>query len=192
MRTAKILFKTRESSIGGEVSLDAFFPPEIVSPFHFFSHTMETLAFYSGIGLRLRAESPLFDNRHHLVEDCGIALGRAIRNAADEGKAVARYGFFLLPMDETLVSVALDLSNRGCFVLAGLDEGRCQGEELSWLSDFGWGFCRSLGATLHCKLEYGSSPHHIAEALFKALGFSLGQALRESPRGGTFSTKGEL
>ncbi len=191
MRRADIEFNSLETKVSGELHLDQSGLISVELPDPFFQHLLETLAFYAGFSLSIKADYLRFGDRHHLIEDATLALGRAILAARQKGKAVRRFGFFILPMDEALVTVALDLSGRAMFCLSGVQDSLLS-NELNFLEDFGWSLVRSLQATLHFRLEYGKSGHHISEAFFKALGLCLAQALKENENGQIFSTKGTL
>lgn len=142
----------------------------------FLTHMVETLARYAGLELRLRATGDL---RHHLVEDVGIALGRALRREVPA--EAERYGWALVPMDDALVQAAVDVGGRPWY------DGRLPSR---LYEHFLQSFAVNLGATLHVKVVRGRDRHHVVEAAIKAVGLSLRRALREGE--GVFSTKGAV
>jgi imidazoleglycerol-phosphate dehydratase/histidinol-phosphatase len=182
--------KTNETMIGVSVDLDATSPVAINTQLGFFDHMLEQLTKHAGISVRLDASSDMHVDEHHLVEDSALVLGQAIRNALGDKLGINRYGF-LLPMDESLAQVAIDLSGRSYFVF----EGRFLREKVGELSTelvphFFRSFADSLGASLNIKVS-GENEHHMIESLFKAVGRALRQAIAASGND-LPSTKGVL
>lgn len=193
-RRAEFRRTTRETDVEVAVALDGGGRADVATGVGFFDHMLELLACHAGLDLRVRARGDLEVDAHHTVEDVGLALGRALREALGDKAGIRRYGSALLPMDEALVMVALDLSGRPYLAhdlqLAGVRVG-----------DFDAGlaahFLRSLateaGITLHVRLLAGSDPHHIVEAVFKGLARALAAACeRREGEGPVPSTKGAL
>lgn len=189
-RTATVRRETRETRILAEVDLDREGPIEVSTGIGFFDHMLEQVAKHGGFALRLRCEGDLHVDEHHTVEDTALALGQALRDALGDKRGIARFGF-LLPMDETLAQVALDLSGRPFFVFEG-QFGRQEvgGLPTEMVPHFFRSLAESLGASLHLSVQ-GENTHHMVEGCFKATGRALRQAIRregvELP-----STKGTL
>lgn len=182
--------ETNETTIKVTVDLDASSPIHINTQLGFFDHMLEQLAKHAGISLRLKAASDMHVDEHHMVEDSALVLGEAIRIALGDKCGINRYGF-LLPMDEALATVAIDLSGRSYFVF----EGRFSREKVGELSTelvphFFRSFADSLGASLNMKVS-GENEHHMIESLFKAVGRALRQAIAGSGND-LPSTKGVL
>lgn len=178
-RLATLKRVTNETTIEVTVDLDASSPIHINTQLGFFDHMLEQLAKHAGISLRLKAAGDMHVDEHHMVEDSALVLGEAIRNALGDKCGINRYGF-LLPMDEALATVAIDLSGRSYFVF----EGRFSREKVGGLSTelvphFFRSFADSLGASLNMKVS-GENEHHMIESLFKAIGRALRQAIAVS------------
>jgi len=189
-RRAKLTRNTKETLIDIELNLDAETPIAISTGHGFFDHMLEQLARHGGLALTLQSKGDLHIDEHHTVEDCALALGAALRQALGDKRGIARYGF-LLPMDETQVRVAIDLSGRPYAVF----EGKFARSEVGGLAtELVPHFFRSLGETLGAAIHIsvtGENTHHMVEACFKGVGRALRQAFR---REGTElpSTKGVL
>lgn len=191
MRTATVSRMTKESDIklslcldGGEVSVS--------TGIGFFDHMLTALAFYAGFGLRLEASGDLHVDGHHTVEDVGIVLGQAFKEALGDKKGIRRFGSAFVPMDEALCLTVLDCSNRPFLVFNAAMPQPMIGQYDSCLTkEFMQAFAFNAGVTLHQKCAYGDNAHHITEALFKSLGLSLKDAVRVEG-GGVVSTKGVL
>jgi imidazoleglycerol-phosphate dehydratase len=193
-RTAKIDRRTRETQIVMALGLDGKGKSSVRTTIPFLDHMFELFAKHGHFDLTLRAKGDTHIDDHHLVEDLGIALGEAIAKAVGDKKGIHRYGNFLLPMDETLSYVALDLSNRPYFVWKvkwiKSDVGRFDG---LLLEHFFESVAASARMNLHMALKYGKHPHHIAESLFKGFARALSQAVVIDARvKGIPSTKGKL
>ncbi|GIX33454.1 MAG: histidine biosynthesis bifunctional protein HisB [Lysobacterales bacterium] len=176
-RRAELQRRTRETEIALELVLDREEQPQVETGIGFFDHMLIQLAVHGGFALRLRCRGDLEVDEHHTVEDCALALGEALRRALGDKRGIGRYGF-LLPMDESLAQVALDLSGRPYFVF----EGRFPREQVGGLPTelvphFFRSLAESLGAALHLSVR-GENAHHMIEACFKAVGRALRQALR--------------
>lgn len=193
-RTAKISRKTRETQIVLALGLDGKGKSSVRTTIPFLDHMFELFARHGLFNLTLRAKGDTHIDDHHLVEDLGITLGEAIAKAVGNKKGIHRYGNFLLPMDETLSYVALDLSNRPYFVWkvkwTKSEVGRFDG---LLLEHFFESVAASARMNLHMALKYGKQPHHVAESLFKGFARALSQAVAIGPRvKGVPSTKGKL
>jgi imidazoleglycerol-phosphate dehydratase/histidinol-phosphatase len=190
-RTARIVRKTKETSLELTLQLDKSLGSEINSPIGFFSHMLEQIAKHGGFSLQLRAEGDLEVDDHHLVEDTAIALGQALKTTLGSKWGIARYGF-TLPMDEALASVAIDLSGRGyCLFKGTFSREFVGGMATEMVPHFFHSFAQSLGATIHVQVE-GKNHHHMIEACFKALGRALRQACMRCCDSDVPSTKGVL
>jgi len=193
-RRAEVKRTTSETDISLLLDLDGKGVADVVTGIGFFDHMLTLFAHHGGFDLTVRARGDLDVDGHHTVEDIGLALGRALREALGDKRGIRRYGSFLLPMDEALAMVALDLSGRPYFVhdlqLSGVRVGEFD-------ADLTPHFLRSLatqsGMTLHVRLLAGSDAHHIVEAVFKAFARALSQACERHGRDDDVpSTKGSL
>ena len=191
MRTASITRETKETQItlslcldGGEVRAD--------TGVGFFDHMLTALAFYAGFGLDLTARGDLHVDAHHTVEDVGICLGLALKQALGDRAGIRRFGSCYVPMDEALTFTALDFSNRPYLVFdASMPQERI-GEYDSCLTvEFMRALAMNAGITLHQKCFYGANAHHITEGLFKSLGMAVRDAVKVEGSG-VVSTKGVL
>jgi len=191
MRSASVTRITKETNIrlllsldGGEVSVS--------TGIGFFDHMLTALAFYAGFGLQLEAKGDLYVDGHHTVEDVGIVLGQAFREALGDKKGIRRFGSAFVPMDEALCLTVLDCSNRPFLVYNAPMPQPMIGQYDSCLTkEFMQAFAFNAGVTLHQKCAYGDNAHHITEALFKSLGLALKDAVRIEGQG-VVSTKGVL
>ena len=153
---------------------------------------LTALAFYAGFGLELSALGDLHVDGHHTVEDVGIVLGQALREALGDKKGIRRYGFAVVPMDEALCRTVLDISNRPCLVFdAPMPQPMIGSYDACLTMEFARALSVNSGITLHQKCEYGENAHHITEALFKSLGLALKMAV-QVVGDGVVSTKGAL
>jgi len=174
MRIASIERKTRETSIKMRVNIDGSGKYNISSEIGFLNHMLETFANHALFDLEANIVGDIHVDQHHTVEDVGIALGEVIKKALGEKRGINRAGFFIYPMDESLVSVAIDISGRP-FLKWDVKFRNNKVGDLSTelLENFFLGFATSLGANLHIKTHYGRSDHHKIEAIFKALAKSM-------------------
>ena len=193
-RRAEVHRTTNETDIHVSLAIDGGGSADVSTGIGFFDHMLTLFAHHGGFDLTVRARGDLDVDGHHTVEDVGLALGQALREALGDKRGIRRYGSFLLPMDEALASVALDLSGRPYFAhdlhLTGVRIGEFDG-------DLTPHFLRSLatqcGMTLHVRLLAGSDAHHIVEAVFKAFARALSQACERHGRDDEVpSTKGAL
>ena len=195
MRTARVERKTEETSIELELNLDGTGQWQIDTGVGFFDHMLSHVAVHGMLDLVVRATGDLHVDAHHTVEDVGIVLGVALRQALGDRQGIARYGQSLLPMDEALVLVALDFSNRGLYVGAlPFTTEHVGGFDVQLVTEFLRAVAHNAGMTLHVRLICGDNTHHQAEAVFKGLGRALRQAVAlDAQRQDTVpSTKGVL
>ena len=193
-RTATKARQTSETEITLSVALDGDGGSEIVTGVGFFDHMLTHVARHGLLHLTVQATGDLHIDDHHTVEDIGIALGEALREAAGDKAGIARYGFSLLPMDEALVSCALDWSGRGLLVHDfSFPSPKIGTFDTELVPEFFRAVAANSGLTLHFEQRRGTNSHHIAEAAFKAFGRAFDRAKRLDPRvSGIPSTKGVL
>jgi len=182
-RSARLERKTRETQIALALELDGSGAYEVSTGIPFFDHMLESFAKHALLDLRLTAKGDLAVDAHHTVEDVGIALGQALREALGSAEGIRRYGSSLLPMAEAKVEVAVDVSNRPYLVYrVSLANDRIGGFDVSLVEDFWYAFSQHAGVDLHVELRYGKSPHHVVEAIFKGVARALRIALEIDPR----------
>ncbi len=176
-RIAEVQRLTRETRIEVRVDLDSTAIAQVSTGIGFFDHMLEQLGKHGGFALRLSCEGDLHVDEHHTVEDCGLALGQALREALGDKRGIQRYGF-VLPMDEAQASAVLDLSGRAHFVLEGVfPREQVGGLHVEMVAHFFRSFSGALGANLHLAVR-GDNAHHMIEACFKVVARALCQALR--------------
>ncbi|MDN5327129.1 MAG: imidazoleglycerol-phosphate dehydratase [Moorella sp. (in: firmicutes)] len=193
-REALIERQTTETNIRLKVDLDGSGTWQGSSGIPFFDHLLAQMARHGLLDLKVWAEGDLEIDNHHTVEDIGICLGQAVKKALGDKKGISRYGSALVPMDEALVLVALDFSGRP-YLAWGLElpPGRIGSLETELVEEFLRAMVNNGGLTLHVRQLAGHNAHHLAEALFKALGRAIRQAVTLDPREqGIPSTKGIL
>jgi imidazoleglycerol-phosphate dehydratase len=194
-RRATIKRKTAETDISLALALDGTGQRRIQTPVPFFNHMLEAVARHGLYDLDVQATGDVEVDPHHLVEDVGICLGQAFRDALGDRAGITRYGDATIPMDEALVSAAVDFSGRAAFVyLADSLKGRVVGTfDVELGREFFGGFASSALCNLHLEVRYGENAHHMIEALFKAFARATSAATRLDPRVvGVPSTKGTL
>jgi imidazoleglycerol-phosphate dehydratase len=195
MRKGAISRKTNETAIEVAVDLDGSGKADVVTGVGFFDHMLDQLARHSLIDLTIRAEGDRHIDDHHTVEDVGIALGQALRQALGDKRGVARYADCLLPMDEALTRVALDVSGRPFLVFrVEFPTQKIGAFDVELVREFFQALSVHAGLTLHIETLYGANSHHIAESCFKGVARALGAALAMYPRQAARvpSTKGAL
>ena len=195
MRRATITRKTTETEITATVDLDGVGSAHVATAIGFFDHMLEQVARHSGIDVEISAKGDLHIDMHHTVEDTGIALGQAVRQALGERRGIGRYGDVHLPMDETLTRVTLDVSGRPFLVFkANFPAARIGEFDTELVREFFQAFAMNAGITLHVETLYGANSHHIAESCFKGLARALRAAIviDERRRDEIPSTKGSL
>ena len=193
-RRTEVRRKTKETEIAVKLDLDGTGRYRIDTGISFFDHMLSLLAHHSRVDLSVKAKGDLHVDHHHTVEDVGICLGEGIRKAMGEAKGIHRYGMAITPMDETLASVAVDLSGRSCLVYhVKLRRARIGSFEVELVEEFFKALCNHARMTLHISLLYGRNSHHMVEAIFKGFGRALRGALSLDPRASQVpSTKGIL
>jgi imidazoleglycerol-phosphate dehydratase len=193
-RTALIDRKTAETQVRVELNLDGTGQSQIATGVGFFDHMLTLLAKHAAIDLTVEAKGDLHVDQHHTVEDVGIAFGQAIKQALGGKAGIRRYGHFTLPMEETLVTTALDLSGRYALVFQVAFSTPKTGDfDNELVEDFWQATAANDLMNLHVLLHHGRNSHHIAEAVFKATARALRMAVEPDPRmTGVPSTKGTL
>jgi imidazoleglycerol-phosphate dehydratase len=193
-RVGEISRKTRETDIHLRLALDGAGRCQAATGVPFLDHMLSHVALHGLFDLEVTCQGDTQVDDHHSVEDIGIAFGQALTAALGDKRGIARYGQQLLPMDEALALVAVDLSGRGYLVYdVATPSARVGSFDTELVPEFLRALAHNAGVTLHVKLEHGSNTHHIIEAIFKGLGRALGQAVMLDPRRGAIpSTKGVL
>jgi imidazoleglycerol-phosphate dehydratase len=192
-RSAKIERKTTETDIFLSVDLDGTGNAEISTGIPFFDHMLSLMAMHGLFDLTVRAKGDLEVDFHHTVEDVGIALGSAIKQALGDGAGIRRFGEALVPMDEALGRVVLDISGRPYLGYRVKARGRIKDFSTELVESFFKAMADHAGITLHIDLLYGTNLHHIVEAIFKGFGRALDAAsCLDERRSGVPSTKGKL
>lgn len=193
-RNAVIERKTGETDIRVALTLDGSGQRNIATGIAFFDHMLDLFAAHGRFDLTVACEGDVAIDFHHTVEDVGLVLGEVVSEALGDRKGIARYGDAVVPMDESLCKVALDLSNRPFLVYLLPDPIRCIGPFDAYLAkEFFRAFAVKAGITLHIDVPYGENSHHIVEGCFKALGRALAKAVAVDSRiTGVPSTKGLL
>ena len=195
MRTATVARETKETAIKVSVDLDGTGAGARATGIGFFDHMLEQLARHSLIDMTIEARGDLHIDDHHTVEDTGIALGQALREALGDRAGIARYADALLPMDETLSRAAIDVSGRPFLVFrTEFPREKIGTFDTELVREFFQALAMNAGITLHIETFYGANAHHIAESCFKAVARALKVAVAIDPRqGGAIpSTKGTL
>ena len=195
-RTASVDRKTKETRIKVRINLDGG-SPSVRTGVPFLDHMLTLTAAHGGLGLDLRATGDLEVDDHHLVEDAGISLGHVLLQALGDRKGIRRYASALVPMDEALAQLALDLSGRPMLVFGAYPQAMkskmVKTFDIDLVEEFFLGFVRNAQCTLHVRPLEGKNAHHVIEAVFKAFGRALGDAcLRDGRFKGVPSTKGSL
>ncbi len=193
-RTANIERNTAETQIRMQLCLDGSGRCETDTGVGFFDHMLTLLAKHAAFDLSIKAVGDLEVDQHHTVEDVGICFGSALKDALGDKSGIRRYGHFSLPMDETLVTSAVDLGGRAHFVFnADFPTSKIGQFDSQLVSEFWQAFAANALCNLHVNLHYGKNGHHIAEAIFKATARAIRMAVGNDPRiSGVPSTKGTL
>jgi imidazoleglycerol-phosphate dehydratase len=183
MRTAALDRHTKETRISGSLKIEGRGHYQVATGIRFFDHMLELFTKHGGFDLKLAAEGDLDVDQHHTVEDVGIVLGQLFAKALGDRKGINRAGYFVMPMDETLAVVAVDLGGRPALVYKDLVRVRLVGDLQSELvEDFFGGFVNHAGANLHAKVLYGRSSHHKIEAIFKCFARAMKYACSAEAR----------
>jgi imidazoleglycerol-phosphate dehydratase len=193
-RSAEVSRQTKETRVKISLNLDGTGKSSPETGVGFFNHMLDLFARHSLIDLTVNAEGDLEVDHHHTVEDVGIVLGQVLEKALGDKRGINRYGWAILPMDETLAQVALDLSGRAAFVYnVRFTSGTIGDFPTELVEEFFKAFANSARMNLHITVPYGANNHHIAEAIFKATARALRQAVTQDPRSNEVpSTKGSL
>lgn len=193
-RKACVKRDTKETQIALSLDLDGSGATKLDTGVHFFDHMLDGFARHGLFDLQVQCEGDVEVDCHHSIEDCGIVLGSAIREAAGDKKGICRYGYAILPMDEALVLCAIDLSGRPYFVYDAQFSGeKCGQMDTQMAREFFYAVSYAAAMNLHIKVFYGENDHHIMEAMFKAFGRALDMAVRFDSRiEDVLSTKGAL
>ena len=186
--------KTKETEINLTLNLDGSGETQLDTGIGFFDHLLDGFARQGFFDLMVQVKGDLIVDTHHSIEDTGIVLGKAIRYALKDKKGIKRYGSCILPMDETLVLCAIDLSGRPYFSFEGeFTTERVGYMETEMVREFFYAISYNAGMNLHMKILSGTNNHHMIEGLFKAFGRALDEATRKDPRiSDVMSTKGSL
>ena len=193
-RSADVTRQTKETRVRISLNLDGTGKSSPETGVGFFNHMLDLLSRHSLIDLTVNAEGDLEVDPHHTVEDVGIVLGQAIEKALGDKRGIHRYGWAIVPMDESLAQVAIDLSGRPAFVFGVQFKGQLIGSfPTELVEEFFKALATSAKMNLHIQVPYGTNNHHIAEAIFKAVAKALRHALSNDPRNPEVpSTKGSL
>ena len=193
-RRAETSRKTKETDIQIRIDLDGSGQYEVETGIPFFDHMLESFARHSLFDLEIKASGDVEVDLHHTVEDVGISLGQALRDALGSATGIRRFGSCLLPMAEAKVEVAVDVSNRPYLVYQlSLENTRIGSFDATLTEDFMYAFSQSAGLDLHIEKRYGKSPHHCVEATFKGVARALREAVAIDPReSGLPTVKGAL
>ena len=193
-RTSRVQRNTKETKISLDLNLDGSGIARLHTGIGFFDHMLDGFARHGLFDLTVKVDGDLEVDSHHTIEDTGIVLGTAIREALGSKKGIRRYGSCILPMDEALVLCAVDLSGRPYLVFDGeFTTDRCGDMDTEMAREFFYAISYAAGMNLHLKVLYGSNNHHIMEAMFKAFAKALDMATVNDPRiVDVLSTKGSL
>ena len=193
-RSAKVERKTKETEISVELELDGKGNPEVQTGIPFLNHMIEIFTRHGLFDLKLNARGDVEVDYHHTVEDVGLALGQAFKQALGDKQGIRRFGEASVPLDETLARVVVDLSGRPYLAYnVKIRSGRVGDFDTDLPHEFFQAFANQLGMNLHINVTQGENPHHIIEACFKALARAMEGATRIDPRiQGVLSTKGSL
>ncbi len=193
-RKAQVKRKTKETAIALNLNLDGSGTYQVKTPIPFFNHMLELFAKHGLFDLNLKASGDTDVDDHHLVEDVGLSLGEAFLKGLGDKSGIRRYGFFILPMDEVLTTVAIDFSGRPAYVYRTvLKGGKIKTFDLELVEHFFESFVHAAKVNLHIQVHYGRIKHHVVESIFKAFARAVDMATQLDPRvKGVPSTKGIL
>jgi imidazoleglycerol-phosphate dehydratase len=194
-RQARVERKTKETDVTVHLDVDGTGAAKVATPIPFFSHMLDAWSKHGLMDLTVEATGDVEVDIHHTVEDVGIVLGQALRQAIGDKRGIVRYGTAFVPMDEALVAASVDISGRPFLVFnVPVARTRVSNFDLDMLQEFFRAFAFNAEITLHVTMQYGHNLHHIAEAVFKSVGRALAEATRLNPRiaGVLPSTKGAL
>ena len=189
-RTVVLKRKTKETDIKLTLDLDAK-GVEIDTPVAFFNHMLTAMAFHGGFALKIKADGDIDVDPHHLIEDIGLVLGDALAKSAEKAGVVKRYGYSIIPMDEAVSEVVIDICGRPSMVLnAEFPQAYSGTFDMCLIREFLIALSNRAQIALHCTCRYGQNSHHMAEALFKALGKAIAQSYAAADSDQVLSTKG--
>ncbi|MBQ3712462.1 MAG: imidazoleglycerol-phosphate dehydratase HisB [Spirochaetia bacterium] len=189
-RTVVLKRKTKETDIKLTLDLDAK-GVEIDTPVAFFNHMLTAMAFHGGFALKIKADGDIDVDPHHLIEDIGLVLGDALAKSAEKAGVVKRYGYSIIPMDEAVSEVVIDICGRPSMVLnAEFPQAYSGTFDMALIREFLIALSNRAQIALHCTCRYGQNSHHMAEALFKALGKAIAQSYAAADSDQVLSTKG--
>lgn len=193
-RESQINRKTKETQIALTLNVDGTGSYKIKTPLPFFNHMLEAFSKHGLFDIVIKADGDIDVDDHHLVEDVGLVLGQAFREALGDKRGMLRYGHFTLPMDETLTTVAVDICGRPCLVYKSpVRKGKIKNFDLELVHEFFQAITNACGLNLHICVHYGKNKHHIIESIFKAFAKAMDMATRIDTRQKTIpSTKGQL
>ena len=194
-RVATVLRKTAETDIALTLAIDGRGRSEIATGVPFFDHMLTLFAKHGLFDLTVKAKGDVEVDYHHTVEDVGLVLGQAFKEALGDKVGIKRYGFFILPMDESLARIVVDVGGRPHLVYeANAPTMFVRDFNIILVKEFCRAFSNALGANLHVQLVYGEEPHHVAEAIFKCLARAVDMATQIEPRAADQlpSTKGKI
>ena len=192
MRTSIVERNTKETQIKVELCLDGG-AVEVSTGIGFFDHMLTAFGVHGGFSLKVTVKGDLEVDTHHTVEDTGIALGMAFKQALGDMSGIERYGTFFIPLDESLVQASLDISNRPFLVFkADFKQEKCGDYENCCTEEFWRAFAMNAGITLHIIVLYGANAHHEIEGIFKSVAHALKIAVKRNADGTVLSTKGVL
>jgi imidazoleglycerol-phosphate dehydratase len=182
-RKASYERKTKETEISASVNLDGRGDHDVETPIGFFTHMLETFAKHGLFDIHLKARGDLHVDQHHLIEDCGLVLGKVVNKALEDRKGINRAGYFVYPMDEALAVVAVDIGGRPYLQYEVTFNRQLCGEmNTDLLEDFFHAIAVNLKANIVVRMPYGRSDHHKMEAIFKAFGKAMRMALSKDPK----------
>ena len=186
--------KTSETTISLKIDLDGNGESDLDTGVAFFDHMLALMSKHGFFDLQVKATGDLAVDVHHTIEDVGILLGEAVKKGVDDKKGIRRYGFASVPMDEVLAQVAIDICNRPYLVYnLPIRDGKVGSVDIEVIKEFFQAFSNAAGITVHINVPYGTNRHHLIEAVFKAFGRALCDAVSMDARvQGVLSTKGVL
>ena len=189
-RTVVLKRKTKETDIKLTLDMDAK-GVDIETPVAFFNHMLTAMAFHGGFALKIKADGDIDVDPHHLIEDIGLVLGDALLKSAEKAKVVKRYGYSIIPMDEAVSEAVIDICGRPSMVLnAEFPQAYSGTFDMCLIREFLIALSNRAQIALHCTCRYGQNSHHMAEALFKALGKAIAQSYAATDSDQVLSTKG--
>lgn len=193
MRRGQVERKTRETRVAVDLLIDGTGRAQLATGIAFFDHMLDQLARHGGLDLRVDATGDLEVDQHHTIEDTGIAIGRALRDALGDGAGIVRFGHAYAPLDEALSRAVIDIcGRRHCEFHAPLLHRMVGGLDAEMVPHFFRSLCDGAGIVVHLHCLHGLNGHHIVESLFKAFALALRQAVARTADAGPRSTKGAL